>query len=181
VRMTEWIWKLIPNNNNNNNNNNQYIYKQRQSHAMSQRRWLATAVIFRPSDNPKTRWCIYKWAICDFQGGDGWNVTDGRRGRTDTARRHGIARQKESKYRYYNLRLGLKRVSNSCVKTEVHRVRRLCTALYVLRQCVLLWRTSVWTDQEHACRTRHVKCVYTVVSWWWSTQPFILSGSINEE
>jgi len=31
----------------NNNNNNQYIYKQRQSHAMSQRRWLATAVIFR--------------------------------------------------------------------------------------------------------------------------------------
>ena len=33
-----------------NNNNNQYIYKQRQSHAMSQRRWLATAVIFRPSD-----------------------------------------------------------------------------------------------------------------------------------
>jgi len=35
--------------NNNNNNNNQYIYKQRQSHAMSQRRWLATAVIFRPS------------------------------------------------------------------------------------------------------------------------------------
>ena len=36
--------------NNNNNNNNQYIYKQRQSHAMSQRRWLATAVIFRPSD-----------------------------------------------------------------------------------------------------------------------------------
>ena len=33
----------------NNNNNNQYIYKQRQSHAMSQRRWLATAVIFRPS------------------------------------------------------------------------------------------------------------------------------------
>ena len=34
----------------NNNNNNQYIYKQRQSHAMSQRRWLATAVIFRPSD-----------------------------------------------------------------------------------------------------------------------------------
>ena len=35
---------------NNNNNNNQYIYKQRQSHAMSQRRWLATAVIFRPSD-----------------------------------------------------------------------------------------------------------------------------------
>ena len=37
-------------NNNNNNNNNQYIYKQRQSHAMSQRRWLATAVIFRPSD-----------------------------------------------------------------------------------------------------------------------------------
>ena len=40
----------ISNNNNNNNNNNQYIYKQRQSHAMSQRRWLATAVIFRPSD-----------------------------------------------------------------------------------------------------------------------------------
>ena len=39
------------NNNNNNNNNNQYIYKKRQSHAMSQRRWLATAVIFRPSDN----------------------------------------------------------------------------------------------------------------------------------
>ena len=38
------------NNNNNNNNNNQYIYKQRQSHATSQRRWLATAVIFRPSD-----------------------------------------------------------------------------------------------------------------------------------
>jgi len=36
--------------NNNNNNNNQYIYKQRQSHALSQRRWLATAVIFRPSD-----------------------------------------------------------------------------------------------------------------------------------
>ena len=36
--------------NNNNNNSNQYIYKQRQSHAMSQRRWLATAVIFRPSD-----------------------------------------------------------------------------------------------------------------------------------
>jgi len=36
--------------NNNNNNNNQYIYKQRQSHAMSQLRWLATAVIFRPSD-----------------------------------------------------------------------------------------------------------------------------------
>jgi len=35
---------------NNNNNINQYIYKQRQSHAMSQRRWLATAVIFRPSD-----------------------------------------------------------------------------------------------------------------------------------
>ena len=35
---------------NNNNNNNQYIYKQRQSHAMSQRRWLATAVIFHPSD-----------------------------------------------------------------------------------------------------------------------------------
>ena len=35
--------------NNNNNNNNQYIYKQRQSHAMSQRHWLATAVIFRPS------------------------------------------------------------------------------------------------------------------------------------
>ena len=35
---------------NNNNNNNQYIYKQRQSHAMSQRRWLATAVFFRPSD-----------------------------------------------------------------------------------------------------------------------------------
>jgi len=32
---------------NNNNSNNQYIYKQRQSHAMSQRRWLATAVIFR--------------------------------------------------------------------------------------------------------------------------------------
>jgi len=32
------------------NNNNQYIYKQRQSHAMSQRRWLPTAVIFRPSD-----------------------------------------------------------------------------------------------------------------------------------
>jgi len=30
--------------------NNQYIYKQRQSHAMSQRRWLATTVIFRPSD-----------------------------------------------------------------------------------------------------------------------------------
>jgi len=29
---------------NNNNNNNQYIYKQRQSHAMSQRRWLATAM-----------------------------------------------------------------------------------------------------------------------------------------
>jgi len=20
---------------------------------------------------PKTMWCIYKWAICDFQGGDG--------------------------------------------------------------------------------------------------------------
>ena len=38
------------NSKNNNNNNNQYIYKQRQSHAMSQRRWLATAVIFRPSD-----------------------------------------------------------------------------------------------------------------------------------
>ena len=38
------------NNNSNNNNNNQYIYKQRQSHAMSQRRWLATAIIFRPSD-----------------------------------------------------------------------------------------------------------------------------------
>ena len=36
--------------NNNNNNNNQYIYKQRQNHAVSQRRWLATAVIFRPSD-----------------------------------------------------------------------------------------------------------------------------------
>ena len=35
---------------NNNNNNNQYIYKQCQSHAMSQRRWMATAVIFRPSD-----------------------------------------------------------------------------------------------------------------------------------
>jgi len=35
---------------NDHNNNNQYIYKQRQSHAMSQRRWLATAVIFRPSD-----------------------------------------------------------------------------------------------------------------------------------
>jgi len=35
---------------NHNNNHNQYIYKQRQSHAMSQRRWLATAVIFRPSD-----------------------------------------------------------------------------------------------------------------------------------
>ena len=31
VRLTEWIWKLIP----------------------------------------KTRWCITKWAICDFQGGDG--------------------------------------------------------------------------------------------------------------
>ena len=28
-----------PNSGNNNNNNNQYIYKQRQSHAMSQRRW----------------------------------------------------------------------------------------------------------------------------------------------
>ena len=40
----------VYNNNNNNNNNNQHIYKQRQSHAMSQRRWLATAVIFRPSD-----------------------------------------------------------------------------------------------------------------------------------
>ena len=40
----------IRRNNNNNNNNNQYIYKQRHSHAMSQRRWLATAVIFRPSD-----------------------------------------------------------------------------------------------------------------------------------
>ena len=38
------------NDGNNNNNNNQYIYKQRQSHAMSQRRWLSTAVIFRPSD-----------------------------------------------------------------------------------------------------------------------------------
>ena len=35
---------------NHNNNHNQYIYKQRQSHAMSQRRWLATAVIFHPSD-----------------------------------------------------------------------------------------------------------------------------------
>jgi len=41
-----FYWSTI----NNNNNNNQYIYKQRQSHAMSQRRWLATAVIFRPSD-----------------------------------------------------------------------------------------------------------------------------------
>ena len=44
-------YSIRRNNNNNNNNNNQYIYKQRQSHAMSQRRWLqATAVIFRPSD-----------------------------------------------------------------------------------------------------------------------------------
>ena len=43
------LWFLLTTNNNN-NNNNQYIYKQRQSHAMSQRRWLATAVIFRPSD-----------------------------------------------------------------------------------------------------------------------------------
>jgi len=34
VRLTEWIWKLIP----------------------------------------KTRWCISKWAICDFQGGDGWRA-----------------------------------------------------------------------------------------------------------
>jgi len=42
--------RTLFNNNNNNNNNNQYIYKQRQSHAMSQWRWLATAVIFRPSD-----------------------------------------------------------------------------------------------------------------------------------
>ena len=41
---------FVRRNDNNNNNNNQYIYKQRQSHAMSQRRWLATAVIFRPSD-----------------------------------------------------------------------------------------------------------------------------------
>ena len=32
VRLTEWIWKLIP----------------------------------------KKRWCISKWAICDFQWGDGW-------------------------------------------------------------------------------------------------------------
>jgi len=23
---------------------------------------------------PKTRWCIPKWAICDFQGGDGWRA-----------------------------------------------------------------------------------------------------------
>ena len=47
------VFLLLPNaavELNNNNNNNQYIYKQRQSHAMSQRRWLATAVIFRPSD-----------------------------------------------------------------------------------------------------------------------------------
>ena len=44
------IDKVIAMSYNNNNNNNQYIYKQRQSHAMSQRRWLATAVIFRPSD-----------------------------------------------------------------------------------------------------------------------------------
>jgi len=22
----------------------------------------------------KTRWCISKWAICDFQGGDGWRA-----------------------------------------------------------------------------------------------------------
>jgi len=48
--------------NNNNNNNNQYIYKQRQSHAMSQRRWLATAVIFRPSDvTPATRHTAQKY------------------------------------------------------------------------------------------------------------------------
>ena len=49
-RVSPQIRKKERNNNNNNNNNNQYIYKQRQSHAMSQRRWLATAVIFRPSD-----------------------------------------------------------------------------------------------------------------------------------
>jgi len=46
-------FSVMNNNNNNNNNNNQYIYKQRQSHAMSQRRWLATALIFRPSENER--------------------------------------------------------------------------------------------------------------------------------
>ena len=47
VRLTEWIWKLIP----------------------------------------KTRWCITKWAICDFQGdGSGARKSDNRWG-AGTARR----------------------------------------------------------------------------------------------
>jgi len=48
VRLTEWIWKLIP----------------------------------------KTRWCISKWAICDFHRGDGWGArkSDNRWG-AGTARR----------------------------------------------------------------------------------------------
>ena len=37
---------------------------------------------------PKTRWCISKWADCDFQGGDGWRArkSDNRWG-ASTARR----------------------------------------------------------------------------------------------
>jgi len=42
------------------------------------RRWIETRLV-RLTEwiwqlIQKTRWCISKWAICDFQGGDGWRV-----------------------------------------------------------------------------------------------------------
>jgi len=46
VRLTEWIWKLIP----------------------------------------KTRWCISKWAICNFYGGDGWRARESDNSLTDEER-----------------------------------------------------------------------------------------------
>jgi len=56
------------------------------------RRWIETRVVrlmkWIWKLIPKTRWYISKWAICDFQGGDGWRAreSDNRWG-AGTARR----------------------------------------------------------------------------------------------
>jgi len=56
------------------------------------RRWIETRLV-RLTEwicklIPKTRWCISKWAICNFQAGDGWRArkSDNRWG-AGTARR----------------------------------------------------------------------------------------------
>ena len=55
------------------------------------RRWIET-IMMRLTEwiwklIPKTRWCISKWAICDFQWGDGWGAR-----KSDNRWRAGTAR-----------------------------------------------------------------------------------------